>query len=108
MPESPLDAAVAYFENQYVNQFYGHEVAARLRALAAEEPVPADRAATLTEENTRLRGTLDRVRALQDELGQYDEFASPEDEITRGVAAERIAHALDGLAADNTTQEPPR
>ncbi|MGW6288856.1 hypothetical protein [Streptomyces sp. NPDC055107] len=108
MPESPLDAALEYFKGQYVTQFYGHEVAAQLRALAAEAPAPADRAETLVEENTRLRATLDRVRALHDELGQYDEFASPEDEITRGVAAERIADALDGLAADTTTQEPPR
>ncbi|MBD3550826.1 hypothetical protein [Streptomyces sp. SP18CM02] len=46
MPESPLDAAVAYFEDRYVNQFFGHEIAAQLRRLADEaKPVEPTRLA---------------------------------------------------------------
>jgi hypothetical protein len=44
-----LDAAMAYFEGRYVRQFFGHEVAAQLRVLAAAPPELVDHAAILRE-----------------------------------------------------------
>lgn len=48
------------------------------------------------EENARLRATVDRVRRLHDNLAAETDLASPDDQITRGAAARRIATALDG------------
>jgi hypothetical protein len=48
------------------------------------------------------RDALARVRRLHDRLTATDELADPDDEITRGAAAKRIAAALDGW-----TPSPP-
>lgn len=48
------------------------------------------------EENARLRATIERVRRLHDNLDTETDLASPDDEITRGAAARKIAAALDG------------
>ncbi|MFJ9506985.1 hypothetical protein ACIRPZ_24710 [Streptomyces anulatus] len=37
-----LDAVMAYFEGRYLRQFFGHEVAAQLRVLAAAPPELVD------------------------------------------------------------------
>ncbi|MFJ6239868.1 hypothetical protein ACIQH0_38120 [Streptomyces griseus] len=97
MPDSPLQAAVAYFEGQYVTQFYGHQVAARLRALAAEGPAPADRA-MLTEIERQLLGFAlelaeEEIHARGLEIPDKDRAALT---------------SLRRLADDTTTQEPPR
>lgn len=96
MPGSPLDAAVAYFEGHYVTQFYGHEVAAQLRALAAEAAAPADRT-MLTEIEQQLLGF-----AL--ELAEEEIHARNLEIPDKDRAALTL---LRRLAAD-TTQEPPR
>lgn len=95
MPESPLGLAVAYFEGQYVTQFYGHEVAARLRALAAEAAAPADRT-MLTETERQLLGFAlelaeEEIHARNLEIPDKDRAALT---------------SLRRLAAD-TTQETP-
>ena len=63
----------------------------------------------------RLRATIDRVRRLHDALDAETDLTSPNDEITRGRAARKIAAALDGwtdpaelrrLAAETQQQEP--
>ncbi|MEV7034568.1 hypothetical protein AB0N99_30605 [Streptomyces sp. NPDC093272] len=41
-------------------------------------------------------GALERVRRLHDQLAEETDLASPDDLITRGAAAKRIAAALDG------------
>jgi hypothetical protein len=41
-------------------------------------------------------GTLERVRRLHDQLAEETDLASPDDLITRGAAAKRIAAAFDG------------
>jgi hypothetical protein len=48
------------------------------------------------QENARLRATIDRVRRLHDALAAETDLTSPDDEITRGAAARKIAAALDG------------
>lgn len=97
MSESPLDAAVAYFEGQYVTQFFGHEVAARLRALAAEAPAPADRT-MLTEIERQLL-----IFAL--ELAEEEIHARSLEILAKDRAA---LTSLRRLADDTATQEPPR
>ncbi|MET8378026.1 hypothetical protein [Streptomyces microflavus] len=93
MSESPLDAAVEYFEGQYVTQFYGHEVAARLRTLDAETQ------SAITAE-TPCGPTPDACDA---EAG--DPCANHEREQAHGEGE----HAFCGPeCADTTTQEPPR
>ncbi|KUJ35964.1 hypothetical protein ACZ90_70690 [Streptomyces albus subsp. albus] len=97
MPGSPLDAAVAYFENQYVNQFFGHEVAAKLRALATEAPAPADRTMLTEIERQLLTFALElaeeEIHARSLEIPDKDRAALT---------------SLRRLADDTTTQEPPR
>ncbi|MDQ0694228.1 hypothetical protein [Streptomyces sp. W4I9-2] len=93
MPESPLDAAAAYFDSQYVTQFYGHEVAAHLRALAANDQ------ATCTTD-TPCGPTPDTCDA---EAG--DPCANHEREQAHGEGE----HAFCGPeCTEATTQEPPR
>jgi hypothetical protein len=48
------------------------------------------------QENARLHAAIDRVRRLHDNLTAETDLASPDDEITRGAAARKIAAALDG------------
>ena len=60
------------------------------------------------QENARLRATIDRVRQLHDRLAEETDLASPDDPITRGAAAKRIATALDGWTPPATVvQQPP-
>lgn len=97
MPESPLDAAVAHFNGQFVTQFYGHEVAAKLRVLAAEEPAPADRT-MLSEIERQLLGFAlelaeEEIHARNLEIPAKDRAALT---------------SLRRLADNTTTQEPPR
>lgn len=53
-------------------------------------------AVALARENARLRATIERVRRLHDALDAETDLTSPDDEITRGAAARKIAAALDG------------
>ncbi|WP_127468739.1 hypothetical protein [Streptomyces sp. B27] len=93
MPESPLDTAVAYFEGQYVTQFYGHQVAAQLRALAAD-----NQAANTTD--TPCGPTPDVCDAEAGEPCRNHE---------REQAHAEGEHAFCGPeCTDTTTQEPPR
>ncbi|MFD3638217.1 hypothetical protein [Streptomyces griseus] len=92
MPESPLDAAVAYFEGQFVTQFYGHEVAAKLAALAAD-----NQAATT---DTPCGPAPDVCDA---------EAGKPCWDHERKQAHGAGEHAFCGAeCTDTTTQEPPR
>ncbi|MBB5932354.1 hypothetical protein [Streptomyces echinatus] len=93
------------------------ECPAELRRLAGEQPTNSEARTQLASlavnvanalrdekrhyeiacrENAELRATVDRVRALHDSLEATSELTSPDDEITRGAAAKRIAAALDG------------
>jgi hypothetical protein len=47
-------------------------------------------------EDQAARDALARVRRLHDSLAEETDLASPDDEITRGMAARKIAAALDG------------
>lgn len=47
-------------------------------------------------ERTSNVGALERVQQLHDQLAAESDLASPDDEITRGAAARKIAAALDG------------
>ncbi|MFF0055666.1 hypothetical protein ACFYRI_14875 [Streptomyces microflavus] len=97
MSESPLDAAVECFEAQYVTQFYGHQVATQLRALAAETPAPAEQT-MLTETERQL---LDFALELAEEEIHARNLEIP--------AKDRDAlTSLRRLVDDSTTQEPPR
>lgn len=48
------------------------------------------------QENALLRATVERVRRLHDALDAETDLTSPDQEITRGAAARKIAAALDG------------
>lgn len=52
------------------------------------------------EERDRLRAQVERVRRLHDALDSEDMLSSPEDEITKGAAAKKIAAALDGWSPE--------
>ena len=58
-----------------------------------------DAATERREERDQLRAVVARVRQLHDRLAEEGPLASPDDEITRGAAAKRIAAALDGESA---------
>ncbi|MGW4786145.1 hypothetical protein [Streptomyces sp. NPDC004230] len=64
----------------------------------AREDVPA-----LVAEVRRLRATVDRVRQLHDGLDAETALTSPDELITRGRAARKIAAALDGWTAPAPT-----
>ncbi|MEV7364292.1 hypothetical protein [Streptomyces sp. NPDC091299] len=75
------------------------QMAANARFIAAaREDVPA-----LVAEVRRLRATVDRVRQLHDGLDVETALTSPDELITRGRAARKIAAALDGWTAPAPT-----
>lgn len=73
--------------------------------VAAETPQPETRDAlmqahvALAAQAGRDQAALTRVRQLHDALDAETELTSPDDEITRGAAARKIAAALDGWTA---------
>lgn len=58
------------------------------------------------EERDELRATVARVRRLHDALDSEDALSSPDDEITKGAAAKKIAAALDGWSPEPTGTVP--
>jgi hypothetical protein len=72
----------------------------RLAARATEAEAEARRLEDLVERlgqtEVQQRDTIARVRALHDQLANGNDLTDPEDEMTRGGAAQRIAAALDG------------
>lgn len=60
----------------------------------------------LSDKLREANAALERVRQLHDHLNTLDGLTSPDDPITRGAAAERIATALDGQREDAGTGRP--
>lgn len=61
----------------------------------------------LAAQAARDQAALARVRRLHDALDAETDLTSPDDEITRGAAAKKIAAALDGWSAPAAVSVPP-
>lgn len=97
LPEPRREAAEELAEDDHLL------AAAELRRMADEGQQAGEGGAlkrahvALADQAGRDQAALARVRALHDSLEASTELTSPDDPITRGAAARRIAAALDGV-----------